>query len=275
MLFGIFCINIFFAIALAIAISGTLIAGLWDLLTTEIPDEIPYFMSIFGIFLWFVYMLTTGSVMEFLSSLFVGSLFLIYGYVLYKSGQWGGGDGAILAGLGYLLPTIPIIEYFPVHFFINLYLVGALWIVIYSISIGIIKKDVRKIVKRELIKKQRVRISLALFLFFILLSFFDKSMLLASLLFLLYVFYDYGKLVEKYAFRKRIPSSQLKVGDVLANSKLWVGLSEDEVEEIRKKKRFVEIKEGVRFGLAFFFALIFTLAFNGSPILDFYLSILL
>lgn len=274
MLFEIFSFNIFFAVAVVIALSGTLIAGIWDLLTTEIPDEIPYLMVSFGIFVWFIYMLTTGSTLEFLSSLFVGSIFLLYGYVLYKTGQWGGGDGALLAGLGFLLPAFPNISYFPVHLFINLYIMGAAWIVIYSLGVGIVNGDVRRKIAKEGLKKPVFKYSAILFIIFLILGFIDSTMLYASLLFSLVIFYEYGKLVEKHAFRRRIPSSQLKIGDVLAESKLWVGIGEEELKKIREKKRFVEIKEGVRFGLAFFLALLFTIIFNGSPIVNFYLSIL-
>ncbi|MEM4625758.1 MAG: prepilin peptidase [Candidatus Pacearchaeota archaeon] len=270
----VFGFNAFFALAIATALSGTLIAGVWDLLTTEIPDEIPYFMASFGIFLWFIYMLTTGSTIEFLTSLYIGSIFLIYGYVLYKTGHWGGGDGALLASLGYLLPVIPRIDFFPLHFFINLYVAGAFWIIIYSLAVGLVFKQARKKILRGLRNNPRAKLSAAFSIMFFILSFFDKNMLLASLLFLLLLFYDYGKLVERYAFRKRIHASKLKVGDVLASSKIWVGLTEDEIKEIRKKHAVVEIKEGVRFGLAFFIALLFTLIFNGSPIVSFYLSIL-
>ncbi|MEM7816773.1 MAG: prepilin peptidase [Candidatus Aenigmatarchaeota archaeon] len=274
MMLEVFGFNAFFTLAIATAISGTLIAGLWDLLTTEIPDEIPYFMASFGIFLWFIYMLTTGSTLEFLSSVFIGSIFLIYGYVLYKTGHWGGGDGALLASLGFLLPILKTIEFFPLHLFINLYLFGAAWIVIYSLVAGLANSKFRKIIKKEMLKDQMTRTYFLFFIVFLFLSVIDKNMLFASLLFALLIFYYYGKLIEKYVFRKRIPSSQLKVGDVLADSKLWVGIGEDEVKEIKEKKKFVEIKEGVRFGLAFFLALIFTLIFGGSPIVNFYLSIL-
>lgn len=274
MLLEIFGLNAFFVVAISIALLGTLIAGLWDLLTTEIPDEIPYFMSCFGIFLWCIYMLTTGSTTEFLTSIFVGTIFLIYGYILYRAGQWGGGDSALLTSLGYLIPILPIIDFFPVHFFINLYLIGAAWIIVYSFVIGFAFKDSRKKILKDLLGNSRVKICIILSILFLIFSFIDKSMLLAFLLFLLFIFYDYGKLVEKYVFIRRIPTSKLKVGDVLASSKLWVGITEEEVNKIKKKKKFVKIKEGVRFGLAFFLALLFTLIFKGSPILNFYISIL-
>jgi len=78
------------------------------------------------------------------------------------------------------------------------------------------------------------------------LSFF--SIVLADLF---YSFVIYGKLVEKICFIKRVPVSKLKIGDVLLENKLWEGISAAELRKIRKQKKYVWIKEGVRFAGVF------------------------
>ncbi|MCS7106355.1 MAG: hypothetical protein NZ942_03500, partial [Candidatus Aenigmarchaeota archaeon] len=57
--------------------------------------------------------------------------------------------------------------------------------------------------------------------------------------------------------------SKLKVGDVLAESKLWEGITQKDLIKIKKSgKKYVVIKEGVRFAPAFPLALLFTLYFG-------------
>ncbi len=65
--------------------------------------------------------------------------------------------------------------------------------------------------------------------------------------------------------KKRIPVSKLRVGDVLLSSKLWEGITEKELKRIKRSgKRYVRIKEGVRFGPAFPLALLFTIYFGDT-----------
>jgi len=60
------------------------------------------------------------------------------------------------------------------------------------------------------------------------------------------LFWSYAKVVEQHAFRKKIKAAELKEGDVLEEM-VWRGLSAEEVANIRKQKKTVTIKEGVRF----------------------------
>ena len=48
-------------------------------------------------------------------------------------------------------------------------------------------------------------------------------------------FWRYATIIEKNLFKKRIPSSKLKAGDVLENMN-WVGLTEEQVKQLKKQK---------------------------------------
>lgn len=249
---------------LAIALLGTLIAGLWDFFTTEIPDEIPAIMAALGIFGWFVFMLSNGNYLLFLASVAVGTIYLVVGWTLYSFGQWGGGDAALMASVGYLVPLLPNTLLFPMVYLVNVFFVGAIWVVVYAIAIGFMKPRIFNIFFNDLKKTWKNLFGL-LFCFLLILFFLSSLdivfayilMLLAIILFLV-IFYKYASIVEKIVFKKRVPTSQLKVGDVLADSKLWVGLTEKQIMEIRRKRKVVIIKEGVRFGPTFFLALVLT-----------------
>jgi len=91
--------------------------------------------------------------------------------------------------------------------------------------------------------------------------------LLISLI--LFLVWKFVKAVEEIAFKKRIPVSKLRVGDVLLESKVWEGITGRELRAIRKSgKKFIWIKSGVCFAPAFPLALLFTVYF-GDGILFF------
>ena len=87
----------------------------------------------------------------------------------------------------------------------------------------------------------------------------------------------FARAVEKKGFYKRIPVSKLRVDDMIGEDipKLKVykreirGLTEKEVRKIKKYRKYVTIKEGVRYGPVFFLTLIFMLFFG--DILSFFL----
>jgi hypothetical protein len=80
------------------------------------------------------------------------------------------------------------------------------------------------------------------------------------------VFYKFSKVVEQ-AFYKRIPVRNLKVDDMLGEDipklKLFKkhikGLTKEQVKKIKKTKKYVVIREGIRYGIVFPLTLLFTL----------------
>ncbi|MEM7825783.1 MAG: hypothetical protein QW412_02915, partial [Candidatus Aenigmatarchaeota archaeon] len=75
----------------------------------------------------------------------------------------------------------------------------------------------------------------------------------------IFLIWKFTKSVEEVGFKKKIPVSKLRVGDVLAESKIWEGITQRDLMKIKKSgKKFVVIKEGVRFAPAFSLALLFT-----------------
>ncbi|MCD6402950.1 MAG: prepilin peptidase [Candidatus Aenigmarchaeota archaeon] len=253
------------------------VAAAWDLKTTEIPDEIPYAIAIIGIFAHFLYSLNVHTFMPLVYSLVFGFVFLVIGFAMYYTGQWGGGDAKLLTAIGvstYMIPTKDALP-FPLDFFVNLFLVGSVYIIFYSLVLSIRNKKIWKEfirkVKEE--KKELIAYSFGVFILVFLSSFifysayglkFNLDVLLFSftmsvVAFCLIVLLKFGRVVEDVGFKKRIRVSQLKVGDVLAESKVWEGLSQEEIMRIKKSKRkYVWIKEGVRFAPAFPLALVAT-----------------
>jgi Flp pilus assembly protein protease CpaA len=251
-----------FDVALILAFIFLVIAGIWDLKTTEVPDEIPLLMSSLGLFLWTISSLTSGDFSIFMLSFFTGLALLSVGYIFYKTGQWGGADATLLGSVGFLLPTYPTMQFFPIDFFINLFLVGSVYMIFYSIIIGLKNSHLfshfLKDLKENIIV---VFISMTFLISGIMLKFQVLQKLLLLLGFLM-LFWRYAMVLEKNFFVKRIPVSKLKPGDVIADSKKWVGLTEKEVEDIRRKRKTVKIKEGIRFVPAFPITLVVTVVYG-------------
>ena len=249
-----------------IALTGSTFAAFWDLKTTEIPDELSKVLMIFGASYFLFHSIAVGNLSYFVISLLVGTIFLLFGYLMYYLGQWGAGDAEILAAIGYLLPFgTNLFEY--ACFLFSLFLVGIFYILIYSFLVSIRNRKVRvEFVRR--VKELKYLIFLSNLLLFLLI-FSIIQLLFGSMLYsvklsffsivladLFYSFVIYGKLVEKICFIKRVPVSKLKIGDVLLENKLWEGISAAELRKIRKQKKYVWIKEGVRFAGVFPIALL-------------------
>ena len=92
----------------------------------------------------------------------------------------------------------------------------------------------------------------------------NSSLLLVATISLFFIF-KFARTVENVGFKRRIHISKLKLGDVLLDNKLWEGITEKELKKLKKsRKKFVWIKEGVRFAPTFPIALLFTLYFGDA-----------
>ncbi len=252
---------------IAIALVGTTLCGLWDLKTSNIPDIVAISMIVLGIGLHITNGFILGDFTLLMNSFFYGGIFLFFGLLMYYGGQWGGGDGELLVAIGFLLPNLAL------SFFLNLFLVG----VVYSILYSIIFTARNPIISKKFfltIKGNSKPLSGVLLLSIVLSIIFYRTIpilsILSVFLFSLLIFYIFAKIVEKEGFTRRIRSKDLKPDDMIGEDlkklkiykKLIRGLSKKEVRKIQKHKKYVVIKDGVRFGLVFPLTLIVTLIYG-------------
>ena len=272
-------------ILLLVAFIGSILSSYFDLKTTEIPDEIPYVMMGIGIVGNLIKSYLVWSYWPFLFSVIIGLGFLGFGFIMYFTGQWGGGDAKLLSGIGFLLPSLPpeinvrLFFPFPLSFFFNVFLVGAGYIILYALAMSIKHKKIWFVFFKDLRAnvKTIALFSSALILFFtvfgiILVRYYPILMTKDAILFTvivsisfisLFILWKFVKAVENVGFKKKIPISELKVGDVPMDYKVWDGITEKELKRIKKSgKKYVWIKEGVRFAPTFPLALIFTIVFG-------------
>jgi len=233
-------------IAITIAMLGSVIAGFWDLFTTEVPDEILAIMLTSGVVLWYFHALSTGDFLPLFYSLLIGTLVLVLGIVLYKKGHWGGADAFLLASIAFLLPFYNT-EIFMSLFMINFLIVSTAYMVIYSIILGFLNRSVFSYFIDDIKNNWKLVLAptAALGVLF-LLAYPYINCLLFVLFVLIILFWRYALVIESRVFKKRIRSSELKQGDVLEEM-IWKGITEEEIRAIKEKKEFVTVKEGVRF----------------------------
>jgi len=273
------------------AFIGSTLAGIIDLKTTEIPDEIPYTMMGIGIAGHLIQAYSSWSYSPIAISVMVGLGFLIFGFFMYYMGQWGGGDAKLLSSIGFLLPTLshrsPMQVFpFPLSYFFNVFLVGSVYIIIYSIILSFINKKILVSFIEELkANLKEVLVLSSFFMVFIILVFvfvskhleiFSVFMAVKSGFFMtlgilcFFFVWKFMKTVEDVGFKRKIPVSSLKPGDVLLESKVWEGITEKEVERIKNSgKKYVWIKEGVRFAPVFPLSLLFTVFVGDGIVLLF------
>ena len=266
------------SILLFVAFTGSTLAGIIDLKTTEIPDKIPYVMMGIGIVGNLVKSYLLLSYTPILLSFGVGLLFLGFGFLLYYTGQWGGGDAKILSAIGFLLPQFSSAKSFfpfPVSFFFNVFFVGALYMIGYIVVMALMNRKIIHSFVMELKASSKelfwlnigVIVFLGLFVVFTVnylqIATINEVVIFGLVVIVLtiglFTLWRFGKTVEEVGFKRRVKVSELKEGDVIDDSKVWEGLTKEQVTRIQKsRKKYVTIKEGVRFAPAFPIALLVT-----------------
>ena len=276
-------------IALIIALVGSSLAAWEDLRTTEIPDIIPHLMIACGLAINAAQSFLLWDYWPLLNSAIAGLSFLGFGFLMYRFGQWGGGDAKVLAAVGFLLPSfsalpagVSLLFPFPFSYLLNVFFVGAVYMILYAAVVAARnRKVVDEFVGSVRASSRVVSIAtLALLAVFLIFGWYlsgafglqiDSTFFVFNTLLpigatvALFVVWKFAKAVENVGFKKRISVRRLKVGDVLMSSKVWEGITEKELRAIRRSdKRYVWIKEGVRFAPAFPLGLLFTIFFGDA-----------
>lgn len=247
-----------------VVLVGSFIAGVWDLWTTEVPDELPYIMISLAILFWFVSSTATSNFFPLAVSLSIGTLILALGLVLYRAGKWGGADAWLFAVVAYAIPIWQG-QIFILPFIVNFLIVSVVYMVVYALALGIKHPGVWRYFSKDVRNNWQLMLGtfIVILVFFAALSFalgigFASLLETLFLFALLIFFWRYAYVIDKKIFVKKIHASKVRVGDVLMEMK-WIGLTEEEVKKINRQKRYVTIKEGVRFVPVFFITTVVTL----------------
>ncbi len=273
---------------LLIALIVLLIGSYTDIKTREVPDWLNFGLIAIGLGTRAIFSVATQDWSHIIYGLAGFTAFFVLAYIMFYSGQWGGGDAKLIMGLGALFGLRLDIYDFSISFIINSFIIGAFFAVLYSIYLVCknkkkFKKELMKYRQKKVFRVLRivaaVIVVIGLILFFVLQNVLLKFYLITTLFLIVLMFYFWlvVKAIEKAGMYKLVDPSKLTEGDWIAkdikvNGKYIAGPKDLGIEmkqikkliEFKKKGKIdkVLIKEGMPFVPSFLASFIFTYFFG-------------
>ena len=281
-------------ILLCVGFIALIIGSCTDIKTREVPDWLNFALIASALGLRLIYSVVSFDFSYFLYGLLGFGIFFVIAYLMFYSGQWGGGDSKMLMGVGALVGTYPefLLKFFspnlsfglPVAFFLNLLFVGSFYGLVWSIVLAVKhrKAFVKKWKEMLSIKIMVVirKILLAVMIFAIISLFLIKNMIIQFFIFgfvcvsvLTFYVWIFVKCIETSCMYKHYPVEKLTEGDWIAediviNGKKIIGaknlgIEKHQIEKILKSNiKTVLVKEGIPFVPSFLIAFVLTLIFG-------------
>src|SRR3989344_1116475 len=116
----------------SLALVALIAASYSDIKTREVPDWISYGLIASALGLRLIFSLASFEWIILLEGLAGFLLFVAFGYLMYYTGQWGGGDSKLIMGLGAVIGlniTLAV-------FFINVLVAGGVYGVAWMITLA-------------------------------------------------------------------------------------------------------------------------------------------
>ncbi|MBW2999427.1 prepilin peptidase, partial [Candidatus Woesearchaeota archaeon] len=114
-------------IVLIIVLIALIIGSYVDIKTREVPDWLNFGLIFTGFGIRLIASFATFDWSYIIEGVFGFVLFFILAYLMFYTGQWGGGDSKMLMGLGALLGLRFELHHFTISFLINIFLIGAFY----------------------------------------------------------------------------------------------------------------------------------------------------
>src|SRR3989344_3254724 len=261
---------------IVLALVWIVFASVQDLRTREVADWLNFSLIIFAIGFRFFYSLFSGNFDFFWHGLIGLGIFFVLGNLLYYGRMFAGGDAKLMIALGAVLP-------FTTGFFANLkiflffilliFFVGGFYGFIWGAVLSF--KNFRKFRKEfsRRFKKDKSKLYILMIFGMVIMVFGFTSYLwfyLGIFVFAIPYLYLYAKSVDEVCMVQKIKTKELRVGDWLYEDikvgnktikKRWEGLNSDDISQIKKRYRWVRIKQGIPFVPVFFISFVLLLIF--------------
>ncbi len=132
------------------AIVMLVIASAYDLKWKYIPDYANYSFMLIAVIMRILYAIEANNLMILIWSVPAGVILFTFGYSMYKTGMWGGGDTKLVTGIGILISWFPN-ETIPMFldYLANLLIIGGFYGVPAIIIMGLKNKDKIKVKKGD------------------------------------------------------------------------------------------------------------------------------
>ncbi|MFO8016935.1 MAG: A24 family peptidase [Candidatus Woesearchaeota archaeon] len=277
-----------------LVVLAVLLAGAYtDIRTREVPDWLNYGLISIGLGVRLIYSLATFEWAYIFEGILGFVAFLVLAYVMFYAGQWGGGDAKMIMGLGAVFGLRLDPSDFTVSFLINVFLVGAVYGLIWSAALAIrnwksFRREMKRIThSRRIMRARKILIPSAAVLLVI--AFFVEDFFLKLLLFALVALYLVTlylwvaiRAIERSSMYKRVEPEKLTEGDwivkdiVVDGKRITgpedLGIDMKQIKKLMKLKKQnkvnkILIKEGIPFVPSFLLAFIATYLFGNLFIL--------
>ncbi|PJC45477.1 hypothetical protein CO037_01305 [Candidatus Pacearchaeota archaeon CG_4_9_14_0_2_um_filter_30_8] len=255
-----------------------------DLKSREIPNWLNFSLIAFAFGFRFFYSLFVSTDFSLFYQGILGfSIFLVLGNLFYYNKMFAGGDMKLMISLGAVLPIFSSfaqnLKLFLLFILIYLF-VGAIYGIFLSLIIGVI--NFKKFKKGFLVlfnKNKKLIIRGTFFAFvFILLSFYINYLFyFGILIFVFPYFYLFLKSVDDFCMVREVIPSKLTPGDWLSEDikvkgktfrANWDGLSEEEINRLKKRGKKVLIRYGIQFAPVFLISFILLWIFLETTFFD-------
>ncbi len=261
-----------------IACLTSLAGAIYDIKTTEIPDFVPLGGFVGALLIY----LGRGVVFSQWDDIFIAfataTIFLVLGYALFSTGQWGEADVLILASIGFAVPkplsffhpnlmAVNHLLFYPVAFLINCFVVGAIYAILFTLIYALLYAEKKSELLKASFEGMRIKgvvASIPLVMgctAYLYLSPLNESIAMemvlvgakyTAIMFLLFILLNFARHADRNVFMRYISIQKLKEGDVLAedvktptkrfSSKLFVGLTKQDVDFIKKAWKSGKLK---------------------------------
>lgn len=248
------------------------IAAFHDLKTREIPDYVNYFLIATAVFIRVLWFLFDGnpSILYWIpvSLLVLGS----FSYLMYVSGQWGGGDVKIMIGIALLLSSFPgeMLPFF-INFLLNTLVVGAFYG-----AVGIFFMTAKNIKKIKFNIYEKAILPIAVIIAILLVYTLPLTIAFLGLFVLIpLVSLVYFRKIEKTGMQVNMPVEKVTEGDWLVNDvklngkvflkKRNIGVTLGDIKKlmsVKNKIKHVKVKMGIPFSPVFLISAIVTFIFG-------------
>jgi Flp pilus assembly protein protease CpaA len=232
------------------------IASVQDIRKREVADYLSYSLIAISLILRLIWYVMERDIFIIIYTLpsFVG--LFGFSYLMYRLGQWGGGDVKLVAGIAIVLSDFSQIF----NFFVNFTVIGVLYGVVFNLGMGVKRWDkIRDKIKPIWTVIALVCFVLAAVLFFVLPR---ETAFLSVFVVLLIGSAKYIEVIDKHAFVQDVPVSKLVEGDWIVEEvggvkRRGIGLTKEDIEKLKKKGiKKVKVKEGIPFVPVFFIAML-------------------
>lgn len=249
-----------------LALVFIIFATIQDFRKREVADWLNFSLIIFALGFRFFYSLFNENFSFFYQGLIGFGIFFVIGNVFYYSRLFAGGDAKLMIAIGAILPisysfleNLNIFLIFLVIFLFIGAIYSMLWVLVLSLKNF---KELKKDLSKKLKGFSKINYLIMFFGIIIILSGFFYSLLffIGCLIFIFPLLLLYTKSVDEVCMIKKINSKELTEGDWLykdvnvGNKTIkvsWNGLTKSEIELIKKKHKFVLIRQGIPFTAVF------------------------